>query len=252
MNETRVHVVITDVWRSDPPCESSVVKFPSGAGKARLRAVASSECCSFVKQTPAVSGKRGTKRLPSPYRMGEGRAVRGTRCHTNENRRSRGDGTQSSSERVNWGPSGRRRAVGINHKPTVATRSSDVAIVSEEAGGQNNRRRSQGPLGGCVVSEAMSAAGRQSHYGIETRMDEISTVAASKLAERRRRARLTARLKPYWGKPAVRNYRGGGGNGCMVWRPFATKLERADTSEAVGLITPRLHPTRPKVFNCSF
>ena len=44
-------------------------------------------------------------------------------------------------------------------------RSSDVAIVSDEAGGQNNRWRSQGPLDGWVVSEAVSAAGRKSDYG---------------------------------------------------------------------------------------
>jgi hypothetical protein len=39
-------------------------------------------------------------------------------------------------------------------------------------------------------------------------------------------------LKPYWGKPTVRNFRGGEGNVSMVWRLFATTLERADTTEA--------------------
>src|SRR5208337_5489320 len=33
-----------------------------------------------------------------------------------------------------------------------------------------------------------------------------------KAAARRRRALLTACLKPYWGKPALRNFRGGRGN----------------------------------------
>jgi len=215
MNETSVHVVITDTRRSDPTCASSVVKVPSGAGPARLRAAALSERCSFVNRTPCDPdcGESGCR---APTGWVKAKPFAQTRCPANENRRSRGDGTQSSSERVNWGPSGGRRAVGIIHKPTVAARSSDVAIVSEEAGGQNNRRRSQGPLGGCVVSEAMSAAGRKSHYGIKTRMDEIATVVASKPAERRRRAWLTARLKPYRGKPAVRNFREGGGNEWMV------------------------------------
>ena len=36
-------------------------------------------------------------------------------------------------------------------------------------------------------------------------------MAAYKLPVQRR-SRLTARLEPYWGKPAVRNLRGGGGN----------------------------------------
>jgi hypothetical protein len=127
----------------------------------------------------------------------------------------------------------------------VADRSSDVAIVSEEAGGQNNRWRSQGPLGGCVVSEAVSAARRKPDYGSKTRTEEISTVAAYKRREPRR-SLLTARLKPYWGKPTVRNFRGGGGNESMVWRPFATMPERVDTSEAADLNRSRLHSTRPK------
>jgi len=52
-------------------------------------------------------------------------------------------------------------------KPAERGRSSDVAIVSDEAGGQQNRWRSQGPLGRCVVSEAVSAAGQKPDYGIK-------------------------------------------------------------------------------------
>jgi hypothetical protein len=40
--------------------------------------------------------------------------------------------------------------------------------------------------------------------------------------------------------------RGGGGNVGMAWRLFATMLERADTTEAVGLNWARLHSTRPR------
>jgi hypothetical protein len=52
-------------------------------------------------------------------------------------------------------------------------------------------------------------------------------------------------LKPYWGKPAVRNFRGGGGNVLMVWWPFATKPERADTLEVIDLYSgaPLLYST---------
>jgi hypothetical protein len=42
-------------------------------------------------------------------------------------------------------------------------------------------------------------------------------------------------LKPYWGKPAVRNFREGGGDVLMVWWPFAPKSERADTLEVTDL-----------------
>ena len=39
--------------------------------------------------------------------------------------------------------------------------------------------------------------------------------------------------------------RGGGGNVSMTWRPFATMLERADTTEVAGLNWARLRSTRP-------
>ena len=50
MNETSVHVVITDLREREPTQASSVVNVPSRAGQARFRAAASSECCRFVKQ----------------------------------------------------------------------------------------------------------------------------------------------------------------------------------------------------------
>ncbi len=39
--------------------------------------------------------------------------------------------------------------------------------------------------------------------------------------------------------------RAGGGNVRMTWRPFATTLERADTTEVAGLNWARLRSTRP-------
>ena len=62
-------------------------------------------------------------------------------------------------------------------------------------------------------------------------------MAAYKL-RRQRRLRLTARLGPYWGKPAVRNLSGGGGdgvNGLMAILPRRPKgLTRM---EAINLPT---------------
>jgi hypothetical protein len=151
---------------------------------------------------------RGEMWLPSLDRRGEGPAQGACRWEAPGGHRGKDGGTESSPSRVNWGPSARPRADGLSmHKPAVARRSADVAIVSDEVGGQNNRWRSQGPLGGCVVSEAVSAARRKPDYGTKTRTAEISTVAAYKWREPRRPL-LTARLKPYWGKPAVRNFRG--------------------------------------------
>ena len=47
--------------------------------------------------------------------------------------------------------------------------------------------------------------------------------------------------------------RGGGGNVRMTWRPFATMLERADTTEVAGLHGARLRSTRTVmvVSNCT-
>ena len=211
MSETRVHVVITDVRQGDRPQASSVVNVPAGAGQARFRAAALSEGCRFVSRPHVVRlcGLCGCRALTEWAKAKPGAQ---TRRSAFWGHRSRDGGTESSSGGVNWGTSGSPGADGINPKPAVAGRSSDVAIVSEEAGGQNNRRRSQGPLGGWVVSEAVRAAWTKVPLRNQTRPAETSTVSASKPPARRRRVRLTARLKPYWGKPTVRNFRGGGGN----------------------------------------
>ena len=163
MNETRVHVVIADVQRSDPLHASSVVNVLSRAGQARFRAVALSQRCSFVNGATR-SLVCGALWLSSLYKKGEDQAGCAILLWAHRSHRSRDDGTESSSGRINWGTS-----VGqaLRVKFAVTGRSSDVAIVSDEAGGQHNRQRSQGPLGRCVASEAVSAAGRKSDYGIQ-------------------------------------------------------------------------------------
>jgi hypothetical protein len=146
MSETRVHVVITDVRPGDRPHASSVVNVPSGAGQARFRAAALSECCRFVNRTTRspVCGECGCR---APTGWAKTKPGAQTRRSASWGHRSRDGGTESSSGGVNWGTSARREADGINQETAVAGRSSDVAIVSDEAGGQNNRWRSQGPLG---------------------------------------------------------------------------------------------------------
>jgi len=165
MGETNARVVIADVCRSDLAYASSAVNVPSRAGQARFRAAALSQRCSFVNG-PTRSLVCGLTWLPNLYRMGEGQARRLDSSSAHGSHRSRGGGTESNPGRVNWGTPARRKSRWHNtKKPAVAGRSSDVAIVSDEAGGQYNRWRSQGPLGRCVASEAVSAAGRKSDYG---------------------------------------------------------------------------------------
>jgi hypothetical protein len=165
MKEIRVHVVITDVPKSDQRHESSVVKVPSGAGQARFRAAALSQRCSFVHWA-TLRPVCGLKWLPNPCKMGEGQVRRLDLSSAHGSHRSRGGGTESNPGRVNWGTSARQRSRWHKTKKlAVAGRSSDVVIVSDEADGQYNRWRSQGPLGRCVVSDTVSAAGRKSDYG---------------------------------------------------------------------------------------
>ena len=112
MNEMRVHVVITDVPKSDQRHESSVVNVPSRAGQARFRAAALSQRCSFVNRATR-SLVCGLRWLPNLYRMGEGQARRLDSSSARGSHRSRGGGTESNPGRVNWGTSGGRRPVGI-------------------------------------------------------------------------------------------------------------------------------------------
>jgi hypothetical protein len=78
MNQTRVHVVITDVRKSDQPHASSVVNVPSGAGLARLRAAALSQRCSFVNDTTRrpVCGQSGCRTLTGTVKANAWRTTR--------------------------------------------------------------------------------------------------------------------------------------------------------------------------------
>jgi hypothetical protein len=89
-----------------------------------------------------------------------------------------------------------------------------VAIVSDEPAGQQNRLGSQGPLDSWSGLTFWVPLGRKTATD-KTPRTEIATVTVYKRTQiRSRRWPLPeAGLKPYWGKPTVRNFRGGGGNG---------------------------------------
>ena len=89
-------------------------------------------------------------------------------------------------------------------------RGSDEAIVSDDLAGQNNPRASQGPLDRHVRGEVR----RPPHSGRRSARTSRRTTTAYKPAARAevKVAGAGAGLKPYRGKPAVRNFRGGRGN----------------------------------------
>jgi hypothetical protein len=97
----------------------------------------------------------------------------------------------------------------------------DEAVVSLDPAGQHNPPASQGPLDG-------SADGAiRLRFTCRNRPQEPETAALARYkfvrvwsmwtsrlphASHERRSWLKTRLKPYWGKPDVRNFREGAGN----------------------------------------
>jgi len=121
--------------------------------------------------------------------------------------RGTGGGMHEQTDSLNWGPT-RRRSDPRTKKISrgSATSGSDEAIVSDDLAGQYNRPASQGPLDESVwewgpLSCPQGPQAPHRHTGV-----------AYKSGRPRRRSRRTSRLKPYWGKPAVRNFREGRGN----------------------------------------
>ena len=120
--------------------------------------------------------------------------------------------------RINWGPSG---AGGMDPQPG--------GIIPKPPGGRQRRRcghsqrrsdRTRQPVEepratGLAVQVRSPRVRLDESPITETRLGmEIRTVTAYKpvWGHRRRWPWRQASLKPYWGKPAVRNFRGGGGN----------------------------------------
>ena len=125
--------------------------------------------------------------------------------------RGPGGGMHEQTGRLNWGTTRRRKCrMDERISRSVAASGSDEAIVSDDLAGQHNRSGSQGPLDESVWGWVAV------HRKMLVRKDHRTP--ASTLAPRisrglpRRRSWRTSRLKPYWGKPAVRNFRGGGEN----------------------------------------
>jgi hypothetical protein len=214
------HSVITnmDLW-GDPVHESLVVKALARAGRATPPGRSIKRSLQLRYATLAGSGTRGHVvaeplqrwRRPMSARKASLSALVGA---TGVRATARGERTG----RVNWGPS---EAGGLFPQPS--------GIIHKPLGGRQRRRcghskrrsgRTIQPVGEPRAT-GPAVAVRSSRCRLVARPttdktpgNEIPTVTAYKwaLTRSRRWPLPEAGLKPYWGKPTVRNFRGGRGN----------------------------------------
>jgi len=160
-----------------------------------------------------TSGCRASAELAQGSTNDEG-IVKGSRW----DHRSTGNGMDRRTGRVNWGPSAASGSVpqseGIIHKPfdgRQRRRCGHTKRGSDRTIQPVGEPRATGLV---VVVRRLRCRLDASPITEQTPKPEIPTVVAYKQAcPRLRRWPLReAGLKPYWGKPTVRNFRGGGGN----------------------------------------
>jgi hypothetical protein len=168
-------------------------------------------------QRACVCGCRATAKLAKATTVGEATAICNRSVH-----RGPGDGTYEQTHRLNWGPSLflPARDVGIDSEfisCRLEGRGADEVVVSIDPSGHYNPVASQGPLDRIVSGNFLFSLPLRGGLDrkVHDRWKTNGTLAAYKLfcfVAARRRSRLNSCLKPYWGKPAVRNFRGGGEN----------------------------------------
>jgi hypothetical protein len=111
-----------------------------------------------------------------------------------------------------WDPLSRQVSTG---RRTISRwkrgRGADEAVVSDDPAGQYNPQASQGPLGGCVRTDRASTPARCGACPLGYSERDRKELGRH-ISLKRRRLPSTTRLKPYWGKPAVRNFREEEGN----------------------------------------
>ena len=217
---TIAHLVITDVDdRGDPIHGSSVVKVLAGAGQATPLGRSVKRTSQKLRNTThairktwnhVIAEPLSTRRRPLSGRKISSRALSGI---TGVQAAARGEGIG----RVKWGPSAASEQVsrpdGIMHKPESGRqrRRCGHKLRSGRTTQPAGERRTTGPV---VQLRSLRCRLVARPITDPTSRTEIRTVTAYKPAWQRWRRWPwpQAGLKPYWGKPAVRNFRGGGRN----------------------------------------
>ena len=213
------HTVITDVgvW-GDPAHASSVVKALAGAGRATspgrsIKRRLQLRYATHLIRSRGHCGRRANAKMAKaePALKASSNADAGTTG-------VRATAWEERTGRVNWGPSA---AGGLFPQPG--------GIIHKPPGGRQRRRcgHSKRRSGRTIqpVGEPRATGPAVQVRSLRCRLDaspttdltpwtEIQTVTAYKPVSKRLRRWpwRQAGLKPYWGKPAVRNFRGGGGN----------------------------------------
>ncbi len=162
-------------------------------------------------------GCRATADLAKATTGGEATAICNRPVH-----RGSGDGTHEQRRRVNWGPSHSppTRVGGLDSESIscrAEVRGAHEVIVSIDPAGQHNPLASQGPLDRIVSGNFLLSFPSQGGLDrkVYSRWQTNETLAAYKLlcfGSIAVKVVVESCLKPYWGKPTVRNFRGGGEN----------------------------------------
>ena len=218
---TIAHLVITDVdERGDPIHASSVVKVLAGAGQATPLGRSAKRTPQKLRNTThairktwnnVIAEPLSTWRRPMSGRKISSRALSGI---TGVQAAARGE----RIGRVKWGPSAASEQVsrpdGIMHKPEGGRQRRRCGRSNQRSGWTTQPAGEPRATGLAVRVRSLRCRLVARPITDPTLWTEIRTVTAYKPAWRRWRRWpwRQAGLKPYWGKPAVRNFRGGGRN----------------------------------------
>ena len=215
---TMNHPVITDAGRGDPTCESSVVKALARAGRATspgrsIKRMLQLRYATHVFWNGGTCGCRANAKVAKavPAMKTASNAIAGTTG-------VRVAAWDERTGRVNWGPSVAGGLVpqpgGIIHKPSGDQQRRRCGHSKQRSGRTIQPAGEPRATGPAVAVRSLRCRLDGSPTTDQTPGMEIPTVTAYKqaLTRLRRRPWRQAGLKPYWGKPAVRNFRGGRGN----------------------------------------
>src|SRR5882672_2724419 len=216
---TMNHPVITDLgfW-GDPVQESSVVKVLAGAGQATspgrsIKRMLQLRYATHLVRSRGRCGRRAAANSAKaePAMKASSDTIVGT---TGVRATAWGERTG----RVNWGPSAAGGLVpqldGIIHNPLGGRQRRRCGHSKRRAGRTIQPVGEPRATGPAVVVRSSRCRLVARPTTDKTPGNEIPTVTAYKqaLTRPRRWPWRQAGLKPYWGKPTVRNFRGGRGN----------------------------------------